>query len=326
MVVASKLQSGARNVAESRGLGIAKFDQHGLEIVADRKGGTYAETSFVKSQIFQDERPSKSLKFSAYGNGRFFSTVAELLSGIEPEHSHDIENGQSDARASVPYVSAQEIKNLASAVLTEIDYQNGPVDLAKICSVRGIQLKFVDSGIQDIDGLPILGTANFTRNLIQVYAHDDSNRERFTIGHEIGHFFLGHDRYLKSDTFLERDLLTSDEPERPLNYERLEYQANTFAADILLPDKAFIYAMAVYRSDLQIRYRGHGYIYVDNQPDNLLTYQKFLTLLSTHFEVSKLVVEIKLKKMNWLNDQRKPNHAPARPPLLAFPNLAPNLK
>lgn len=318
MVVSSKLQAGARNVAESRGLGVAKFDRNGLEITADRKGNSYAESRFVESQIFEGKKPAKSLKFSACYDGRFFSDIAELLAAVEFQLSQAPEPSRIRNPAAVPYVSPQEIKNLSHAVLMETGYQHGAVDLAKICLVRGVELRSVNSVPTDLEGFPILGTANFSRRTIQVYAHNDSNRERFTIGHEIGHFCLGHDRYLKSDNVLEKDLIEGDQPDGLLNYERLEVQANAFAADLLLPDKAFINAMVMFRSDLGMRYKGHGFIFVDNQPENLLDYQKLLTLLSLHFEVSKTAVEIKLKKMNWLNDQRTLNHPSARLPMLSF--------
>ncbi|WP_366524139.1 ImmA/IrrE family metallo-endopeptidase [uncultured Ruegeria sp.] len=44
-----------------------------------------------------------------------------------------------------------------------------------------------------------VGSANFSTRSIETYRNDDTNRERFTIAHETGHFCLKHDRYLRSE-------------------------------------------------------------------------------------------------------------------------------
>nr|WP_223215656.1 ImmA/IrrE family metallo-endopeptidase [Agrobacterium deltaense] len=196
------------------------------------------------------------------------------------------------------------MRRSTETVLSKIDYEAGCVDLAKVCKALGIDLTYSDSAITDADGLQILGTANFDSRTIEIYSHQDGNQKRFTLCHEIGHFFLRHDQYLRSDKILARDLEISDEGENTFNYERLEFQANAFAADLILPYEAFIRALAKYKVELEIKSKSHGYIFVDNQPENLFTYEKLLTLLSIEFEASKQVIEIKLKKMKLLNDQR----------------------
>ena len=64
IVVTSRLQSGAEKVARNARMGIVKYDEHGLEIIADRRGAC-VEHGFVRSQIFRSDIPTKSLKFSA---------------------------------------------------------------------------------------------------------------------------------------------------------------------------------------------------------------------------------------------------------------------
>lgn len=65
VVSSSQLQSGAENFARSKHIGIVKFDENGIDVVADRKGGYWAEKSFVETQIFEGGTRSKSLIFSA---------------------------------------------------------------------------------------------------------------------------------------------------------------------------------------------------------------------------------------------------------------------
>ncbi|MBW9074951.1 ImmA/IrrE family metallo-endopeptidase [Agrobacterium deltaense] len=303
MVVSSKLQSGARKLAESRGIAIVKYAEHGVEIIADRRLRPFVSHSSLKSQIFRDEARATELKFSAYSDGNYFSTVEDFFASTNLGNELP-RVPTAAAKHVVPYVSPAEMRRSTETVLSKIDYEAGCVDLAKVCKALGIDLTYSDSAITDADGLQILGTANFDSRTIEIYSHQDGNQKRFTLCHEIGHFFLRHDQYLRSDKILARDLEISDEGENTFNYERLEFQANAFAADLILPYEAFIRALAKYKVELEIKSKSHGYIFVDNQPENLFTYEKLLTLLSIEFEASKQVIEIKLKKMKLLNDQR----------------------
>jgi hypothetical protein len=81
LVISSRLQSGAENVARHSKMGIVKFDEHGFEIIADRKVRPFIEHSFAQKQIFESEKPVKSLKFSAIYNGscRRLPTIFLLL-------------------------------------------------------------------------------------------------------------------------------------------------------------------------------------------------------------------------------------------------------
>ncbi|QIO59221.1 ImmA/IrrE family metallo-endopeptidase [Rhizobium leguminosarum] len=313
LVVSSRLQSGADKVARSRSMGIVKYDEDGLEVVADR---SCVESRFVKSQIFRNDRPVKSLKFSAYHDGNFFGAINQFLRSVEPELSVGNEIMEANTRVSVPYVPAEHIKRSAQEILEQIGYKSGPVDLGKICSVLSIDLHFSQQVVQDEDGTLILGSANFDRNSIQINVHANSNRERFTIGHEIGHFCLKHKMYLRSETIVERDLLIDFETDDNFNYDRLEFQANAFSSELILPDQVFLAAIDVGRFQFDIRDRGHGYIFVDDQPCNFLPYDQLISRLSLYFEVSKQAIEIKLRKMGLLNDQRKRNQAPSTARLL----------
>lgn len=318
LVVSSRLQSGADKLARSRSLGIVKYDKAGLEVVADRSARYCLESRFVKSQIFRSERPIKALKFSAFYNGKFFGTIDRFLRSLEPRLSLNDEIEDGSALLSVPYLSAEHIEKSAQEVLEQVGYKTGPVDLKKICSMLSIDLQFSRNLIKDEEGALILGSANFDRKSISINFHDNENRERFTLGHEIGHFYLKHDRYIRSETIVERDLFFDSEAEDFFNYERLELQANSFSSNIILPNHAFRAAIGMARAELDIRDRGHGYIYVDDQPCNLLTYVQLLSSLSLYFAVSKQVIEIKLKKMNLLTDRRK------RKANLPIGNLLPN--
>jgi len=152
--------------------------------------------------------------------------------------------------------------------------------------------------------MEILGSANFDRQEIVINAHGNITRERFTLGHEIGHFFLKHQVYLASESVIESDLRIVSEREGSFNYERLELQANLFASNLILPDEIFVRKTAEFRRLLGITDRGHGYIFVDDQPYNYQVYEQLLTQLLTYFEVSKQAIQYKLQNLGMLTDQR----------------------
>ncbi|TZG33474.1 ImmA/IrrE family metallo-endopeptidase [Agrobacterium sp. B1(2019)] len=305
MVVSSRLQSGAEKVARNKGLGIVKYDGHGLDIIADRKARPYIENRFVEFQLFQGGSATKSLKFSAYNDGKFFSSISQFLGSLHPELAGDV----GESPTAIPFMPPEAIKSSVREVLKLVDYRGGPVDLEHICSALSIDLQYSDQEVHDTDGTPILGSAHFHRKVISINSHGNRNRERFTLGHEIGHFFLKHQQYLSSENIIERDLLINKEMDASFNLERLEYQANSFSSNLILPDDFFKLKTAQFRNFLEIRDRGHGYIFVDDQPCNYTIYEQLLAALSTHFEVSKQVIQIKFKHLGMLNDQRKQNQA-----------------
>jgi Zn-dependent peptidase ImmA (M78 family) len=306
IVTSSRLQSGADKVARSRGMGIVKYDEHGLDVVADRKGQTCLEKRFVSSQLFRTEAAEKSLRFSAYHEGTFFGSLRQFLGKIAHEFGISEEGqGVPPAPKSVPFVPFSNIKAEVAATLELINYKSGPVDLMAICSALSIDLTSSEETVLDADGAFILGSANFTRNSITVYPHGNENRQRFTVAHEIGHFCLQHRQYLKAETIVAADLMLGNDTDNSFNYDRLEFQANVFASLLVLPDETFRIALDVARHKLNIKDRSHGYVYVDDQPQNYGTYQEMLFLLSDYFEVSRQVIEIRLKSLGLLNDQRK---------------------
>lgn len=314
IVVSSRLQSGAENFARNNKIGIVKYNEHGFETVADRKGNQFTESRFVKSQIFSDERSVRALRFSAYHNGVYFGSIGQFLSSLNPDSSIQKEIKDNKFESSIPYLPSEEIRQSAQSILEKIEYKSGAVDLSKICSTLSIALQYSDQLVQDIEGNRILGSANFDQRSIIINHHENKHRERFTIAHEIGHFHLSHDNFLRSEAVLEEDLLINKEEDHKIKYERLEFQANTFASELILPEEIFKMAIAVGRERLDIKDKGFGYIFVDNQPCNYIPYDQLLLDLSAYFEVSKAAVEVKFKKLGMLNDQR---YIPNKPSILA---------
>lgn len=311
LVVASRLQSGADKVARNAGMGIVKYDENGLEVVVDRRGASF-EPRLVRSQIFSGDNSVKSLKFSAYHDGEYFGSMDQLLASFDPEARDRARQQNEHGKLSVPFLSTEQIKAAARKTLEFAGYESGAVDLVQICRSLSIELQFAERDVFDANGFVVLGSANFSRRVIVINSHSRETRERFTIAHEIGHFQLNHEQYLLAESIIEQDLRITRERRESSSHERLEYQANAFSAELLLPDYEFLKKTAHFRRDLDMRDRGHGYIYVDNQHLNYSIYDELLVRLSNYFEVSKTAIEVKFKKSNMLRDYR--NHRPTTVP------------
>lgn len=259
VVTSNRLQSGADSLARSLRLGIVKFDSSGLNTIADRSAGRWHEPGFIAAQIFTTVRETKSLKFSGVIDGTYFASPLALLQGLEVEASgQSSHHGDTGPRLGVPFLTEEALKLAALQALYTSEYSEGAVDVEAVCRCLNLELICETGRHQDVDGRLILGSADFQRRRITVYKHDRSDRERFTIAHEIGHFCLNHETFLQSDSIVEADLFTGEHDVPAFNYERMEYQANLFASLLLLPELTFFKILEYVRLQVGIADRGFG--------------------------------------------------------------------
>jgi len=87
---------------------------------------------------------------------------------------------------------------------------------------------------------PILGKADFDQKVIYLNA-ELGPRRRYTVAHELGHIFLEHGGCQRRMDVGPRSVLRPDqlEPPDPTHVKR-EKDANTFAAELLMPEKAML--------------------------------------------------------------------------------------
>lgn len=119
--------------------------------------------------------------------------------------------------------NSQIIENFCSAI---------PVKIAGLARGLGISVK------TSTLGTGISGQIKWDgeQYLIKVNRFEAKNRQRFTIAHEIAHFFL-HKQIIQNnyDGITDTVLYRSGEP------EYIEFQANRLAADLLMPVSALEY-------------------------------------------------------------------------------------
>ena len=86
--------------------------------------------------------------------------------------------------------------------------------------------------------------------------------------------------------------------------KRLEWQANYFASCLLLPKENFVKEFLKLIHIEEIKNRGYGALFVDKQECNQKNFYLITNKLKDIFQVSRKVIEIRLKNLDLLTDWR----------------------
>ena len=131
------------------------------------------------------------------------------------------------------YISTEEIEKRSIQILRDNKITQAPVDPVKIASMEGIKVLNAKFSEDDMSGMI---SKNGDELIILVNYKEYPHRKRFTIAHELGHYFL---HLNKDGEFIDRsyDLFrVEDDIQTNANKDKLkEVQANKFAAAILMP-------------------------------------------------------------------------------------------
>jgi Zn-dependent peptidase ImmA (M78 family) len=124
-----------------------------------------------------------------------------------------------------PYVRARQL-------LARHGIQSVPTPVEKIAKAMGAQVRFSPfdddlSGMIYIkDGVPIIGVNSLHHPL----------RQRFTIAHELGHLEL-HREMITSEVHVDKAFpVLMRDPKSATGTEKIEIEANQFAAELLMPE------------------------------------------------------------------------------------------
>lgn len=116
--------------------------------------------------------------------------------------------------------------------------KNIPLDVLGLASSIGLQVEFLLLP-DDVSGFLKRKDGGWTIGINSRHHH---NRQRFTIAHELGHYFLHRDQ----GDFTDRALFRRD-----LQNDHREYDANSFASRLLMPEHEFR-DLAIRHRDLQV--------------------------------------------------------------------------
>lgn len=120
------------------------------------------------------------------------------------------------------------------------DYNNYPLNVVEICTRLGIIVQQTEEFPDDVSGVIFKENNQY---YILVNKSHSIGRKSFTIAHELGHYILHKDlldkenelvSYIKSWTGNVLPALP-----RSLEYNKMEAEANDFAARLLMPEETF---------------------------------------------------------------------------------------
>lgn len=113
------------------------------------------------------------------------------------------------------------VRGRANQIIT--DYHLAPpVDIIKLAEQQGFLV--VNEDLEDW----LSATCSKDEMIIMLNQNHHWHRRRFSLGHELGHFFLNHDQVNKP----------FDEPYKKFK-KSLEIEADYFAGCVLMPEQAF---------------------------------------------------------------------------------------
>mgnify|MGYP003599707946 CR=1 FL=1 len=281
-VTNSKLQSGAIEEITSYGMMLIEVDNENYNIVHYKN----------EKQNNQQDDLDKII----------FKAIQEALLPTKIEGLKKLSSKQIDA------ISSNLIKEFNSEIL---DYGLSiPLfDLLEYLKNKH-NLKFKYSKIEDDSKEDVLGYFDCEKNEIIVdISIRNTPREPFILAHEIGHFILHKDLKINksiynnfkdtSFSFFEQSYVLRN----PKNW--IEWQANSFASSLLMPELSIKAILILTQKDLGISKAGR--IYLDDQECNKLDYREILKRLASHFNVPKVSIEYRLSDLKLID---KPVHNP----------------
>lgn len=138
------------------------------------------------------------------------------------------------------------IRLRAEALLKELDLMNVPVRVDLLAGRLGLPVVPMDLD-RSISGLLIRSGNNAT---IGVRKEDAPTRKRFTIAHEIGHHQLGHQFQGDEQVHVDRGYsIRMRSPKSSTGEDKMEVEANQFAASLLMPEQLIRHEVSKIRPD-----------------------------------------------------------------------------
>ncbi len=216
----------------------------------------------------------------------------------------------------VPVLSATEIESIAEQVLEKYS----PLALAKPKPTPVIEIiaqlraaKGLTSVITDLGSRgdsKILGKVNFSENTLYLdesLVHEREIQQRFTAGHELGHWII-HRRNFRNWKFggsrsewLEIEgTRISKEPARTPR-EWIEWQANQFSAALIMPRSTIMQALVEAQLSIRIS-KNRGHIWLSDTPQSKQDYETLVNLIAKTYAVSRKSAEISLRSLDMINE------------------------
>jgi Zn-dependent peptidase ImmA (M78 family) len=127
-------------------------------------------------------------------------------------------------------IRRKHIRDLVGKLLETHKIESSPIQVNDIASALGIQVRY-ESTKDELSGFLL---RDLSRHKVIIGVNNDHhlNRQRFTIAHELGHFFLHTQEKLHVDRGFQINLRDGNSSKGEIEDEK---EANLFAAELLIP-------------------------------------------------------------------------------------------
>lgn len=188
----------------------------------------------------------------------------------------------------VPFMDDDEICKRVDDILQDTRYLIKENFINRCFSLIAANYKFDFVEMQE----DCLGKCDFKEHVITINSALSEHRQNFTIAHELGHIAL-HSSIVKDLLSIEDRESDKDTIISRSTHGRMEYQANTFASFLLMPNIPFYIEVNKLFKENRIT---TGRLYHDYQPCNIRDCNVVVGALSSKFNVSQEVVIVRLKR------------------------------
>lgn len=188
----------------------------------------------------------------------------------------------------IPFIGDDDICKKVNSILQETKFMIKESFINRCISLIAPDYKFDFVEMQE----DYLGKCDFKKHLITINSTLNEHRRNFTIAHELGHIVL-HSHIVENLSSVEdrendMNMITNESAK-----SRMEYQANTFASFLLMPEKTFYIEVDKLFKEKRIT---TGKLYHDYQLCNIHDCDFVVGALSYKFNVSKEAVIVRLKR------------------------------
>jgi len=302
VVTNSSFQSGAINIAKSKGLGLVRINQNQefewINRRVDRKS-KYLDFSYTQEQLCI--KVLKEINFVGFFGHVGYDSLSQMF--VDMRIIDRFNNNSKFIK--FPFISKEAIDKKIESLPNDIIYDIGKLNSERLCEYisKTYNAQF-DFKTQLLDNSKfVLGKISFNPLMISVSSIliQDDYRWRFTLAHEIGHLILHSSKlmayfeeYSDSDNSIINNQGVTD-----IQKSRLEIQANLFASHLLIPQDNLTLLVHHYFLKENIN---KGFIVFDEQPCNRALTMNLLYEIHRKFGVSKEVAKYRLIESKYLAD------------------------
>lgn len=293
-------QEGCLNFAKNRGITLWRVvANQNHEIILNRQKKRIKNiTEEIKAALIQED----------YNNWQFGNTFIQTPNKFTlypKEFINDIIHANknlsfqlltSNKKINTPYLSKKQLSLSAQELYKKYKTSEHQLDIYKILKELGIKVKITE----EIKNQDVIAEINFTKKEITLFGKNvfSDTQHFFALAHEIGHFYLGHDKYLITEQKTDIHSTNIVPIGINANINRMEFQANYFAACLVLPKTFLTQIFIKLLKEHNVLHRGFSALYIDDQPCNIENYHKICLPLCRFFNVSQETLKIRLTELD----------------------------